>query len=80
MPGPIGAVFCRNVMIHFDAPMLQRFARLLKSRSLLFVGDSEHLNHAHIPLRLRWQSVYELTEATHSTPGTDFSLDRRGGG
>lgn len=54
-------------MIHFNAPMqqrlLQRFARLLKSRSLLFVGDSEHLNHSHIPLRLRGQSVYELMEA-----------------
>ncbi|AIV30513.1 CheR family methyltransferase [Enterobacter cloacae] len=68
VPGPFDAIFCRNVMIYFDAPtqqrLLQRFARLLKPGGLLFVGHSEHFNHAHIPLRLRGQSVYELTEAT----------------
>lgn len=68
VPGPFDAIFCRNVMIYFDAPtqqrLLQRFARLLKPGGLLFVGHSEHFNHTHIPLRLRGQSVYELTEAT----------------
>ena len=68
VPGPFDAIFCRNVMIYFDAPtqqrLLQRFARLLKPGGLLFVGHSEHFNHPHIPLRLRGQSVYELTEAT----------------
>ncbi|EUM24191.1 CheR family methyltransferase [Enterobacter sp. BIDMC 26] len=68
VPGPFDAIFCRNVMIYFDAPtqqrLLQRFARLLKPGGLLFVGHSEHFNHVHIPLRLRGQSVYELTEAT----------------
>lgn len=68
VPGPFDAIFCRNVMIYFDAPtqqrLLQRFARLLKPGGLLFVGHSEHFNHAYIPLRLRGQSVYELTEAT----------------
>lgn len=68
VPGPFDAIFCRNVMIYFDAPtqqrLLQRFARLLKPGGLLFVGHSEHFNHSHIPLRLRGQSVYELTETT----------------
>lgn len=68
VPGPFDAIFCRNVMIYFDAPtqqrLLQRFARLLKPGGLLFVGHSEHFNYPHIPLRLRGQSVYELTEAT----------------
>lgn len=68
VPGSFDAIFCRNVMIYFDAPtqqrLLQRFARLLKPGGLLFVGHSEHFNHPHIPLRLRGQSVYELTEAT----------------
>jgi chemotaxis protein methyltransferase CheR len=68
IPGPFDAIFCRNVMIYFDAPtqqrLLQRFARLLKPGGLLFVGHSEHFNYPHIPLRLRGQSVYELTEAT----------------
>lgn len=68
VPGPFDAIFCRNVMIYFDAPtqqrLLQRFARLLKPGGLLFVGHSEHFNYPHIPLRLRGQSVYEVTEAT----------------
>ncbi len=68
VPGPFDAIFCRNVMIYFDAPtqqrLLQRFTRLLKPGGLLFVGHSEHFNHSHIPLRLRGQSVYELTETT----------------
>ncbi|WP_148242074.1 CheR family methyltransferase [Enterobacter asburiae] len=68
LPGPFNAIFCRNVMIYFDAAtqqrLLQRFARLLKPGGLLFVGHSEHFSHAHIPLRLRGQSVYELTETT----------------
>lgn len=68
VPGPFDAIFCRNVMIYFDAPtqqrLLQRFARLLKPGGLLFVGHSEHFNHSHIPLRLRGQSVYELMETT----------------
>lgn len=67
VPGPFDAIFCRNVMIYFDAAtqqrLLQRFSRLLKPGGLLFVGHSEHFNHPHIPLRLRGQSVYELTEA-----------------
>lgn len=66
VPGPFDAIFCRNVMIYFDATtqqrLLQRFARLLKPGGLLFVGHSEHFTHSHIPLRLRGQSVYELTE------------------
>jgi chemotaxis protein methyltransferase CheR len=68
VPGPFDAIFCRNVMIYFDAPtqqrLLLRFTRLLKPGGLLFVGHSEHFNHSHIPLRLRGQSVYELTETT----------------
>ncbi|MGU3415879.1 CheR family methyltransferase [Enterobacteriaceae bacterium C23F] len=66
IPAPFDAIFCRNVMIYFDAPtqqkLLARFARMLKPGGLLFVGHSEHFTHPHIPLRLRGQSVYELTE------------------
>ncbi|MFK3660848.1 CheR family methyltransferase [Scandinavium sp. NPDC088450] len=66
VPGPFDAIFCRNVMIYFDAQtqlrLLQRFTRLLKPGGLLFVGHSEHFSHPQLPLRLRGQSVYELTE------------------
>ena len=63
----LDAIFCRNVMIYFDSAtqqqLLQRFARLLKPGGLLFVGHSEHFTCPQLPLRLRGQSVYELTES-----------------
>ncbi|WP_343552926.1 CheR family methyltransferase [Pantoea sp.] len=66
VPEPFDAIFCRNVMIYFDnatqLKLLQRFARLLKPGGLLFVGHSEHFTSPNLPLRLRGQSVYELTE------------------
>ncbi|HBZ14787.1 CheR family methyltransferase [Pantoea sp. NPDC088449] len=67
VPESVDAIFCRNVMIYFDAPtqerLLQRFARMLKPGGLLFVGHSEHFNYPNIPLRLRGQSVYEVLES-----------------
>lgn len=65
----LDAIFCRNVMIYFDIStqrqLLQRFTRLLKPGGLLFVGHSEHFNYPDLPLRLRGQSVYELTECAN---------------
>lgn len=66
VPGPFDAIFCRNVMIYFDAPtqlrLIQRFARILKPGGLLFVGHSEHFNDQKSLFRLLGQSVYQLTE------------------
>lgn len=63
---PFDAIFCRNVMIYFDSAsqftLLTRFARLLKPGGLLFIGHSEHVTAAELPLRLRGRSVYELME------------------
>jgi chemotaxis protein methyltransferase CheR len=68
VPDPFDAIFCRNVMIYFDTAtqlkLLQRFARMLKPGGLLFVGHSEHFTSPNLPLRLRGQSVYELTETS----------------
>lgn len=67
VPGPFDAIFCRNVMIYFDAQtqatLIQRFSRMLKPDGLLFVGHSEHFNSQKSPFRLLGQSVYELAEA-----------------
>jgi chemotaxis protein methyltransferase CheR len=44
---PLDVIFCRNVMIYFDAQekadVVQRFAGALKPRGYLFVGHSESL-------------------------------------
>jgi chemotaxis protein methyltransferase CheR len=44
---PLDIIFCRNVMIYFDAKekaeVVQKFATVLKPRGYLFVGHSESL-------------------------------------
>lgn len=65
--GPLDAIFCRNVMIYFDHPtqygLLKRFAPLLRSDGLLFVGHSESLQHAGDIFRLRGKTVYRLARS-----------------
>lgn len=56
-------VFCRNVMIYFDAPtqrkVLERIHRVMKPGSLLFVGHSENFNESRDLFVLRGKTVYE---------------------
>jgi len=44
---PVTVIFCRNVMIYFDAParrrILERFGTLLEPGGLLFLGHSENV-------------------------------------
>ena len=60
---PFDIVFCRNVMIYFDAPtqhrVLERMHRAMKPGSLLYVGHSENFSEAKTLFRLRGKTIYE---------------------
>lgn len=60
---PFDFVFCRNVMIYFDAPtqrkVLERMHAVLKPRGLLYVGHSENFTDARDLFRLRGKTIYE---------------------
>lgn len=60
---PFDIVFCRNVMIYFDAPtqrkVLQRMHAHMKPGALLYVGHSENFTDAREMFRLRGKTIYE---------------------
>ena len=60
---PFDIVFCRNVMIYFDAAtqrrVLAQIHAAMKPGSLLFVGHSENFTDAKDLFRLRGKTIYE---------------------
>lgn len=60
---PFDIVFCRNVMIYFDAPtqraVLERMHRVIRPGGLMFAGHSENFNDSRDLFRLRAKTVYE---------------------
>lgn len=60
---PFDFVFCRNVMIYFDAPtqrrVLERIHRNMKPGGMLFVGHAENFTDAKTLFTLRGKTVYE---------------------
>ncbi len=60
---PFDAVFCRNVMIYFDAAtqrrVLERIHRVMKPGGMLFVGHAENFSDARDLFTLRGKTVYE---------------------
>jgi chemotaxis protein methyltransferase CheR len=60
---PFDVVFCRNVMIYFDAGtqkrVLQKIHGVMKPKGLLFVGHSENFTENKDLFRLRGKTVYE---------------------
>jgi len=63
---PFDAVFCRNVMIYFDAPtqrqVLERIHAAMRPGGLLYVGHSENFSEARDLFRLRGRTVYERVQ------------------
>ena len=60
---PFDIVFCRNVMIYFDAPtqrsVLERMRGVMVPHGLLFAGHSENFTESKDLFRLRGKTVYE---------------------
>ena len=60
---PFDVVFCRNVMIYFDAStqrrVLERIHRVLKPGGMLFVGHAENFSDSRDLFVLRGKTVYE---------------------
>ncbi|MBL8332616.1 MAG: chemotaxis protein CheR [Rubrivivax sp.] len=60
---PFDLVFCRNVMIYFDAPtqrkVLERTHRVMRPGALLYVGHSENFTDSADLFRLRGKTIYE---------------------
>jgi chemotaxis protein methyltransferase CheR len=60
---PFDVVFCRNVMIYFDAEtqrkVLERIHRVMKPGALLFVGHAENFSDARDLFTLKGKTVYE---------------------
>lgn len=60
--GPFDAIFCRNVIIYFDKPtqeaLFAKFCEYLKPGGYIFIGHSETLSGAGLPLRKVATSVY----------------------
>lgn len=62
MPGPLDAIFCRNVVIYFDKDtqreLFGRIARLQRPGDLLFIGHSESLFKVSDDYALVGKTVY----------------------
>ena len=60
---PFDIVFCRNVMIYFDAAtqrrVLERMHGAMRPGGLLFAGHSENFTASKDLFRLRGKTVYE---------------------
>jgi chemotaxis protein methyltransferase CheR len=72
-PQPFDVIFCRNVMIYFDAAtqraVLARLHKVMRPGSLLFVGHSENFSAQGDLFALRGKTVYErLAERSAREP------------
>jgi len=69
MAEPADAIFCRNVVIYFDREtqerLFEKFCRQLVEGGYIFVGHSESLHHADLPLVPVAPAVYRKSDGRH---------------
>jgi chemotaxis protein methyltransferase CheR len=62
LKGLFDVIFCRNVMIYFDAPtkqtLVERFTKQLKPGGWLYIGHSESLYGSHPGIKLMGRTIY----------------------
>jgi chemotaxis protein methyltransferase CheR len=65
MRGPFDVIFCRNVLIYFDAPtkarLVQRFVEILRPSGWLYLGHSESLLGGPAELEAVGRTTYRRT-------------------
>ena len=63
MKGPFDLIFCRNVVIYFDAPtqskLFNRYADILQSDGHLIIGHSENLNKVCDRFKTLGKTIYQ---------------------
>ncbi len=64
--GHFEALFCRNVMIYFDAPtkatLIDRFTQQVRTGKFLYIGHSESLLGMQSPLQLVGRTIYRRVQ------------------
>jgi chemotaxis protein methyltransferase CheR len=62
IPNDIDFIFCRNVLIYFDAEtqerLIQQFCKHLTPGGYLFMGHAETINNMNVPLRYVAPTIY----------------------
>ncbi len=63
MKGPFDVIFCRNVVIYFDAPtqtkLFDRYADILRPDGHLFIGHSENLHNISDRFQSQGRTIYQ---------------------
>ena len=78
---PFDVLFCRNVVIYFDAPtrmqLFAGFTNAIRPGGLLILGHSEGLGNAQLPLDALGQTVWRRRGDGMAAPNTATTSARR---
>ena len=67
VPKDVHIIFCRNVLIYFDAPtqerVIRQFCEHLAPGGFLFMGHAETLNNLNVPLSYEAPTIYRKAQS-----------------